>query len=66
MSDTVKIHISIEIGSEADYDTELSVEDWNALTDQERSRIAREAWETEAGNGDHGGMGVLADGAVDV
>ncbi len=66
MTDTVKIRVIIRIASDNECDTGLTVEEWNALTDAERSEIAHENWEAEAANGDSGGMAVTTGGAKDV
>jgi hypothetical protein len=63
MSETVKIHISIEISTEGDYDTGMTVEQWNALTDAERSRIVSDMWSDEAAGHDNGGMKVITEDA---
>lgn len=63
MSDTVKVHISIEISTEGEHDTELTVEQWNALSDAQRSDIVSQMWSSDAGDHDNGGMRVTTDGA---
>lgn len=65
MSETVKLHISIQINTAADIDTELTVEQWNALTDAERTQIVDDNWEAMA-QSNSGGVEVITDGAVDV
>lgn len=62
MSETVKVRVSISIESEGDYDTDMTVEQWNALSGIERSKIAQDMWQTEAEN-DNGGYMVLTEGA---
>lgn len=63
MSETVKVHISIEIETEGECDTGLTVEQWNAMTDAERFQKVREMWSEKAGNHDNGGMHVTTAGA---
>lgn len=66
MTDTVKVHISIQIDTEGDADTGITVEQWNALTNAERSRIVSDMWSADAGDHDNGGMYVITDGAADI
>lgn len=66
MGETVKVRISIEISTEDDADTGLTVEQWNALTDAERSAMVRDMWDTYASSADSGGMQVLTAGAADI
>ena len=63
MADTVQIRISIQISSEGDCDTGLTVDQWNALSNEERSAIYHDLWGAEAANGDGGGAEVLTPGA---
>jgi hypothetical protein len=64
--DTVKLHITIEIDEEDDaVDTGLTVEQWNALTDEERSERYRELWNNVAER-DNGGVSVVTPGAKGV
>jgi len=61
--ETVKLDITIRIDQhDPEYDTELTVEQWNTLTDAERSAIYQSAWETMAGM-DTGGVRVVTEGA---
>lgn len=60
--ETVKMRVSVEISAEDVVDTGLTVEQWNALTDTERSEHYQEAWSNLA-EGDNGGVEVLTDGA---
>lgn len=63
MSDTVKLHISIQISEVDDNaDTGLTVEQWNALTGGERSAKSQQMWSAMA-EMDNGGMRVLTAGA---
>lgn len=62
VSDTVKVRLTILIDSSGDYDTELTVDEWNALTAEQRSDIAHQMWETAA-QMDSGGVEVLTEGA---
>lgn len=61
--ETVKVHIAINIQSESSYDTGMSVEAWNALTEEERSNIKMGFWDEEASN-DNGGVWVETEGAL--
>jgi hypothetical protein len=61
--ETVKLDISIQINQhDPEYDTGLTVEQWNALTAAERSAICQDAWEGMAGM-DNGGVSVVTPGA---
>lgn len=61
--ETVRLDISIHIDQhDPDYDTELTVEQWNALTAAERSAIYRNAWGAMA-ESDNGGVRVVTEGA---
>ncbi len=62
MSETVKVHIAIDIQSEGVYDTGKTVEEWLALTDEERSDIKAGFWDEEASN-DNGGVWIETEGA---
>lgn len=63
-TDPVLIHVSIDYKTtDNTVETGLTVAAWNALTDAERSAIARDIWETELQNADQGGMSVVTDGA---
>lgn len=67
MSDTVKLHIAIQIDTEDDdADTGYTLEAWNALAQAERSAIATQMWMDAAGNSDGGGMHVVTTGAEEV
>lgn len=62
--ETVRLAIVIHIDQcDDDYDTELTVEQWNALTDAERSSLYQGVWEAMAQH-DDGGVAVLTEGAV--
>lgn len=66
MKPTVRLDISIQINQhDSNYDTGLTVEEWNALTNQERSEIYQGVWEVMAGR-DNGGVHVLTEGAEDL
>lgn len=65
MADTVKLDISIEIKAAGVVDTEITVEDWNAMTDRDRSILVREAWDNMAQQ-DNGGIQVITPGAEEV
>ncbi|MGI5247567.1 hypothetical protein [Dactylosporangium sp. CA-139066] len=63
MDETVKLDIRIEISQhDPEYDTELTVDQWNALTDAERSAIYQNAWSALAER-DNGGVRVVTEGA---
>jgi hypothetical protein len=62
--ETVRIRISIDIRTEGTVDTDLTVAEWNALTDQERDQIAQENWAAMVV--DNGGMWVVTDGATGI
>lgn len=61
--ETVKVRISILIDSEGEYDTGYSVDQWNALTDAQKSQMIEGFWDEEAQN-DNGGVMLLTKGAV--
>jgi hypothetical protein len=63
--ETVKLDISIEISEQDVVDTGLTVEQWNALTGEQRSAIARDIWNDMAAR-DNGGMSVVTPGAEEV
>ncbi len=63
--ETVRIDISIQIDQQDVVDTGLTVAQWNALSDAERWRIAREQWDIMASR-DDGGMSVVTEGAEDI
>lgn len=65
MTKTVKFRIVVEIYADAEIDTELTVEQWNALTDVERHQHYREAWDNLA-EYDNGGVKVLTAGALQI
>jgi hypothetical protein len=66
MSETVKLHITIDIQQEDDdADTGLTLEQWNSLTDQERSNIYQDMWNAMAEQ-DNGGVSVVTPGAKEV
>jgi hypothetical protein len=66
VSKTVRLEISIKIDQhDGDYDTGYSVEQWNAMTDTERSAIYHAVWNVMAQQ-DGGGVTVLTEGAEDL
>ena len=62
---TVIIHARVDFREEGDWDTDMSIEAWNALSDQERSDLARLAWEDIA-QPPSGGVWVTTTGAKDL
>ena len=66
MSDqTVRLHVHVQINSvDDDYDTGITVAEWNAMTPSQRSDIRAEAWEVAAQN-DNGGVWTTTDGATE-
>lgn len=62
----VKLNICIEISTDGEVDTGLTVEQWNALTDDERSVLTSRLWDEEAGSHDNGGTWVITEGATGV
>lgn len=63
MSETVKLHLVIEINVDGTEDTGLTVEQWNALADSERAKLADQIW-SAAAEDDKGGIRVVTPGAV--
>jgi len=63
--ETVKLDISIEIITQDVVDTGLTVEQWNALSADERHGMAKNIWNAMA-ESDNGGMSVATDGAEDI
>lgn len=61
--ETVKV--TIDIQTDGTHDTGLTIAEWNALTDVERSRIVQDLWEDHAG-ADNGGVHVETEGAEGV
>lgn len=67
MSDeTVHINISIQIDTEGVYDTGITVDAWNSMTDAERAKVTTDLWLDEAGSHDNGGMRVVTADAEDI
>lgn len=68
MSDeeTVVLHVSIRISTEGEVDTGISLSEWNAMTDDERSDIAAQIWTEEAASNDGGGKYVITEGAAEI
>lgn len=64
--ETVLIDITIKIDTSGPVDTGLSVEAWNALTDEERDARFVELWNDTAANADKGGMRVITFGATEI
>lgn len=61
--ETVKLDITIDIQQhDPDVDTGLTVAEWNALTDAERSRIYQKMRDAMA-EADNGGVRVMTEGA---
>jgi hypothetical protein len=63
--ETVKIRIEIEISTAGTLDTEVPLAEWNAMTQDERTRIANQMWATECSNNDSGGVWVVTDDAME-
>jgi hypothetical protein len=62
--ETVKLHITIEISTEDEAaDTGLTVAEWNAMTDEERSDVMDGIWSEMAGGANNGGISVVTEGA---
>jgi len=62
--DTVRLDVNIDIRQhDPDVDTGLTVEQWNALTPEERSAVYEGIWEDMTGR-DNGGVRVVTPGAV--
>jgi len=66
MSETVKIRVEIEISMAGDADTGVSLDEWNAMSDEERSALVGQIWLDEAGGHDNGGVWTLTEGATGV
>lgn len=65
-AETVKLDIAIEISQHnPEYDTEITVADWNAMTERERSEVYTDAWNTMA-QSDTGGIRVITQGAEEI
>ncbi len=62
-NETVRIDISIDIQTEGVVDTDITVADWNAMTDQQRSDIVQQYWNDMAQQ-DNGGISVVTEGAA--
>jgi hypothetical protein len=61
--ETVRLDISIQIDQHDDnYDTGITVPEWNAMTNEDRSKVYQEAWSTMTEQ-DNGGVTVLTEGA---
>jgi len=64
MTDTVKVRIEIQISTEGEHDTGITIDEWNAMSDADRAAFVWELWKTDAGDHDNGGMWVTTDGAT--
>lgn len=62
MDETVRFRARVHVDAEAEIETGLTVEQWNALTAEQRSVFASEAWEALVQQ-DDGGFTMLTDGA---
>jgi hypothetical protein len=62
-NETVKLNVSIQINTEGEIDTGLTIPEWNALSNAERAKIAGDIWQDEASSNDHGGISVVTPGA---
>ncbi len=57
-SETVRLDISIEISEQAVVDTGITVDAWNAMTDDERQAVIQDRW-NDVAERDNGGIRVL-------
>lgn len=63
--ETVRLHVTVRVDYDnPDYDTGLTVAEWNALTPEQRGRWVTNAWEVAAQT-DDGGIRVVTEGAED-
>lgn len=61
--ETVKLHVTIDINvDELGVDTDVTLVEWNDMTDEERTEVAREIW-TDMASHDNGGISVTTPGA---
>ncbi len=65
MPETVKLNLSIQINTSGEVDTEIPLDRWNAMTNEERSKVVSALWLDEAGSNDSGGVSVVTPGAVE-
>lgn len=65
MANTVKLDISIEISTQDVVDTGLTVDEWNALSADQRFEKTRLIWNAMA-ESDNGGIKVVTPGAEEV
>lgn len=64
-TETVKLHVEVQVSyTDDDYDTGITVEQWNAMTPGERGKIRQEAWEVAA-QSDGGGIWATTPGATE-
>jgi hypothetical protein len=62
--DSVRLHIVVSIDwKDDDYDTGMTVDEWNALTPEARSEIRNQAWQVACQN-DNGGIWTDTEGAT--
>jgi hypothetical protein len=64
-TETVKLHVEVHINyTDGDYDTGVTVAEWNAMSPTERGNIQAEAWEV-AVQYDNGGIWATTPGATE-
>ncbi len=64
-NETVRLDISIDIRTEGVVDTGITVADWNAMTNEQRSDVIQQSWNDMAQQ-DNGGISVVTEGAEGV
>lgn len=61
---TVRLNVEVSIDwKDPDYDTGLTVDEWNAMTPDERSQVKENAWQVATQN-DSGGIWPTTEGAT--
>jgi hypothetical protein len=63
MSETVKLDISIDVHQSGVVDTEITVDEWNAMTPDQRQQVKDDNWHDMVI--DNGGISVITEGATD-
>lgn len=62
--ETVKLNVTVHVDyDDPEYDTGITVDEWNAMTPQQRRREIQGAWDAAA-QSDDGGIWPVTDGAV--